>query len=286
MVRRDRLLALAAVTLVLVLPSCDLGRPWPEPPPALHSQHSLLMIGDSLVGQTDTELPTAFDRAGLNVEVIDAHANASGLLGPVGDEPSALAWVQEQVAEHPEAGTVVVEWGGACGIACDPTEPAFVQYGSPDFYAQWTANAHAIIDWLRAQGKLVVWVVTPPFGVDVAGGATSQLRVDVALELADLDRTDFAVRAGGTIVDWSAALTNLLSEFRTALQYDGSLHTVRTPDLVHLTSDGATRTSVWTVKAVADLWAANPGVTSAGVASASRVVEAGDPVTIDVPPGL
>ena len=257
-----RRLALAIIVMVLplALVACDLGRPWPAPPPALHSQHSLLMIGDSLVGQTDTELPTAFDRAGHNVEVIDAHVNASGLLGPVGDAPSALAWVQEQVAAHPEAGTVMVEWGGACGVACDPTQPTFVQYGSPDFYAQWTANAHAVIDWLRAQGKLVVWAVTPPFGVDVAGGPTSQLRVDVALNLAGLDRTD--------------------------LQYDASLHTVRTPDLVHLTSDGATRTSVWTVKALADLWAANPGVSSASAEAASRVVEAGDPVTIDVPPGL
>ena len=283
-----RRLALAIIVMVLplALVACDLGRPWPPPPPALHSQHSLLMIGDSLVGQTDTELPTAFDRAGLNVDVIDAHVNASGLLGPVGDAPSALAWVQEQVAAHPEAGTVMVEWGGACGVACDPTQPTFVPYGSPDFYAQWTANAHAVIDWLRAQGKLVVWAVTPPFGVDVAGGPTSQLRVDVALNLAGLDRTDFALQAGGTNVDWSAALTNLLSQYCTALQYDGSLHTVRTPDLVHLTADGAIRTSVWTVKALADLWAANPGVTSVGAGSASHVVEAGDPVTIDVPPGL
>ena len=87
------------------------------------------------------------------------------------------------------------------------------------------------------------------------------------------------MRAGGTNVDWSAALTNLLSQYCTALQYDGSLHTVRTPDLVHLTADGAIRTSVWTVKALADLWAANPGVTSARAAPGKRVIGvAGDHV--------
>ncbi len=277
---------MVVLALALALTGCDLGRPWPGPPAALHDQHALLMIGDSLVGQTDTELPAAFDRAGLNVDVIDAHVNASGLLGPVGDAPDALAWVQEQVAAHPEAGTVVIEWGGACGIACDPTEPEFVEYGSPAFFAQWTANAHAVIDWLRAQGKLVVWAVTPPFGVDVAGGTTSQLRVDVAAQLAALDRTDFSVRAGGTVVDWSASLTNLFDQYRTDLVYDGTRHTVRTTDLVHLTADGATRTSVWTVKALADLWAAHPGIGTSGSLAASQVTEAGDPVTLDVPPGL
>jgi len=283
---RRLVIVLLAVLLALALTSCDLGRPWPDPPPALHGQHALLMIGDSLVGQTDTELPAAFDRAGLNVDVIDAHVNASGLLGPVGDAPSALEWVQEQVAAHPEAGTVVVEWGGACGVACDPTQPRYVAYGSPEFFAQWTANAHAVIDWLRAQGKLVVWAVTPPFGVDLAGGTTSQLRVDVAAQLAGLDRTDFAVRAGATTVDWSAALTNLLDQYRTDLVYDGATHTVRTADLVHLTLDGATRTAAWTVKPLADLWIAHPEVATAGALGASRVEAAGDPVTLDVPRGL
>ena len=282
-----RLLALAAlVALPLALTSCDVGRPWPGAAPSSHDHHTVLMIGDSLVGQTDTELAAAFDRAGLDVQVIDAHVNASGLLGPVGDAPTALDWVQEQVAAHPEAPTVVIEWGGACGVACDPTKPGFVDYGSPEFFQQWTANAHEIIDWLRAQGKAVVWAVTPPFGVDVAGGTTSQLRVGVAAQLAHLDRTDFAVRAGGTVVDWSAALTNLLDQYRTDLFYDGAMHNVRSSDLVHLSLSGAVRTSAWTVTPLAQLWAANPGLATAGGLSASGVTRAGDPVTLDVPPGL
>jgi hypothetical protein len=283
--RKRVALLVAAALLSIVVTACDVGRPWPASAPALHGHHAVLMIGDSLVGQTDTELPAAFDRAGLDVEVVDAHVNGSGLLGPVGDAPTALDWVQEQVAAHPGINTVVIQWIGACGQACDATQPNFVEYGSPEFIAEWTTNAHAIIDWLLAHQKVVVWAVSPPIGADMSGGAF-QMTVEATARLAALDRDDFAVRAGSVPVDWAAALTSVFGTYTTTLRYDGGTHTVRWPsDLLHLTADGAVRTSAWTVKPLADLWAANPGLATAGSLAASTLVARGDPVTLDVPPG-
>ncbi len=61
------------------------------------------MIGDSLLGQTDTELADVLERHGMDVTVTDTHVNGSGLIGrlPYTDPttlevtwyPTALAWV-------------------------------------------------------------------------------------------------------------------------------------------------------------------------------------------------
>ena len=67
------------------------------------------MIGDSLMGQHDVAFTTC-SSIQADATVIDVHVNGSGLIGPVGDTESALAWVQKQVGEYPWADTVVIQW--------------------------------------------------------------------------------------------------------------------------------------------------------------------------------
>ena len=117
--------------------------------------------------------------------------NGSGLIGPVGDTDSAFAWVQKQVAEYPWADTVVIQWAGACAV-CGTTVDGVTYPALGDtaggFYADWVRNAIEIIDWLHGERKNVVWVVSPPLGVDsntIASG--SAIRAEAASVLSMYD---------------------------------------------------------------------------------------------------
>jgi hypothetical protein len=265
-----------------VAAGCSVANPWPgAPPPQPH--HTLLVVGDSLAGQADVTLPGVLTRAGLPTTVIDAHVNGSGLIGPVGGAPSAFEWVRRQLAANPYIDTVLIEWAGACAVCGKPGEPV---YGSPEFFAEWRANAHQIIDWLHTQDVTVVWVKSPPVGVDSATAASgSQIAVLTCLVLSRIAEQELAPAASRGVVDWFAAETDTASRYQTSLFYDGEMHQIRTDDLVHFTLDGSTRASTWTAKGLGDLWATLPQ-SEVSIQSAPGLVEAGDPVTLDVGPGL
>jgi hypothetical protein len=159
-------------------------------------------------------------------------------------------------------------------------------YGSAEFFAKWRANAHAIINWLHTQDVAVVWVKSPPVGIDSATAASgSQIAVSTCLQLSQIDEEELAPAASRGVVDWFTAETDTVARYQTSLFYDGALHQIRTDDLVHFTLDGSTRASTWTAAGLGDLWATLPrgDVT---IQSAPGLVEAGDPVTLDVGPGL
>ncbi len=265
-----------------VAAGCSVANPWPAaPPPQPH--HTLLVVGDSLAGQADVTLPDVLTRAGLPTRVIDAHVNGSGLIGPVGDAPSAFEWVRRRLAANPFVDTVLIEWAGACAVCGRPGEPV---YGSQEFFAEWRANAHEIIDWLHSQDVAVVWAESPPVGLDSATAASgSQIAVSTVFALSRMDEEELAPAASHGVVDWFAAETDTLSRYQTSLFYDGALHQIRTDDLVHFTLDGSTRASTWTAKGLGDLWATLPR-SDVSSQSAPGLVEAGDPVTLDVGPGL
>ena len=73
--------------------------------------HHVLLVGDSLMGNTAPQLPEPVSDAGWDATFIDAHQNGTGVLGPVGDQPDALSYVKAQIAAHPEVDTVVIECG-------------------------------------------------------------------------------------------------------------------------------------------------------------------------------
>jgi hypothetical protein len=224
-------------------------------------RHHVLLIGDSLMGNTAPLVDGPLKKAGWDVDIIDAHANGTGVLGPVGDAPDALTYVREQLARHPDVDTVVIEWAGACAT-CGTTDP---EYGSPEFMTAWRTRAHAIIDYLHSVRKRngrqlqVAWVKSPPMPGDASDTARYQLRAAVALVLSWMDETDLGPAAGPTKIDWFAALADTDQHYRESLIYDGATHQVRADDRVHLTADGAARTAQWTAVALSRLWSPPTG---------------------------
>jgi hypothetical protein len=266
------------------LAGCSIGNQWPgDPTPG--PGHALLVIGDSLAGQTDVTLADVLAREGLPTVVIDAHQNGSGLIGPVGDAPTALEYVKAQVAAYPEADTVLLEWAGACAVCgktIDGTTYPALGDTAAGFYDLWRTNAHAIIDYLHDQGKVVVWAVSPPMGTtsDTAASGSS-VGVGVSQILSWIDRTEFAPATVGD-VNWYTALSTTDGNYATSLFYDGTMHQVRTDDLTHFTLDGSTRASRWTAKGLGDLWATLPPPPLMFTQNSPGLVEAGDPVTLNV----
>jgi len=221
-------------------------------------RHHVLLIGDSLMGNTAPLVGGPLTRAGWDVDIIDAHVNGTGVLGPVGDAPDSLTYVREQLAHHPDVDTVVIEWAGACAT-CGTTDPV---YGSPEFITAWRTRAHEIIDYLHSlrggngTRLQVAWVKSPPMPGDASDTARYQLRAAVALVLSWMDETDLGPAAGPAKIDWFAALADTDEHYRESLIYDGSTHQVRADDRVHLTADGAARTAQWTAVALSRLWSA------------------------------
>ena len=274
---------LVAIALLALLASaCQFGRPEPAvPDPHRGAPHrTLLMVGDSLVGQHDVAFPTVLAQHGIDATVVDAHVNGSGLFGPVGDAGSALQWVQEKVAEHPEADPVVIEWTGVCAV-CGTTVGGVAYPAIGDaaggFYSLWVSKALEIVDWLRAQGKTVVWVTSPPMGVD-----TPSIHADASRLLSMLDALVIGPSASTAAVNWFDALSDTDGNYAPALWYDGQFNTVRTVDLIPLTMAGATRAATWTVAGLADLLASMPPPSPSSASTPTGLVEAGDPVRLDV----
>jgi hypothetical protein len=220
------------------------------------ARHRVLLVGDSLMGNTASLLRAPLTDAGWDVDIVDAHANGTGVLGPVGDAPDSLTYVREQVAAHPDVDTVVIEWAGACAT-CGTVGP---EYGSPAFYAAWRAGAHSIIDFLHTVRTPdgaplhVLWVRSPPMPLDVVDGPQYELRAAVAMVLSWIDAAELGPAAGPVTPDWYAALADTDGQYRQSLIYDGGTHDVRAPDRVHLTAEGARRTAAWTVAALSQAW--------------------------------
>jgi len=219
-------------------------------------RHHVLLVGDSLMGNTAPLIRDVVTAAGWDVDLIDAHVNGTGVLGPVGDAPDALTYVREQLGRHPDVDTVVVEWAGACAT-CGTTDPA---YGSPEFFTAWRTNALAIIDALHSVRRHdgapldVAWVKSPPMPGSATDTAQYQLRANVALVLSWLDEKELGPAAGPVAIDWFAALADTDKQYRESLIYDGTAHRVRADDRVHLTAEGAARTAHWTGVGLAQLW--------------------------------
>jgi hypothetical protein len=248
---------LLAVGLAAGLASCSIANPTPTVAPDA-DHHAVLLIGDSLMGNTFAVAPAAMQKLGLDVTLYDGHINGSGLLDPV-NGLAPLDYVKAQLAAHPDVDTVVIEWAGACSAAC--AQPGGIVYGSPQFFQDWTDTAHRIIDYLHAPSDIVamdgrtlhvLWVTSPPMPPDPTG-VNYQLKTDVATKLAYADAFDLAPAAGGT-ADWWQALSDTNGKYAQSLYYGGAYHEVRVDDLVHLTVDGASRTSAWLAKGLETAW--------------------------------
>ena len=239
-------LGAAVALLALVAAGCALANPWPDVPPTTPDAHHVLLLGDSLMGGTATLLPGLM----RDVTFYDEHRNGSGLVGQLdGVEP--VDFFEAQLQEHPDVDTVVFEWAGACANPCP------IGYGSLDFYAKWTSTMVALRDAAVAHGLAVLWVVPPPPPPEAAAAdGPFVFTPDTSTTLSNLTRWFRDV----TLVDWWSALSDTGGAYQQTLFYGlfdpPALHQVRADDRIHLSIDGAFRTSWWTMAALRGKWVA------------------------------
>lgn len=232
------------------------GNPWPHIGPAPKEHHAILAMGDSLMGGTLYTLPGVLAAHGFDAVVYDAHVNASGLLDPMNGY-SARDYLDLQLAAHPDVDTVMFEWAGVCDDVCGTDA---IRYGSLEFFAAWQEAISELVHDARQRGLKVVWAISPPPPPDLSGDppyedwSSQSMRVLVTTLAASYERA-YAADAGVATADWWQALSDMNGQWAQDLWYDGALHAVRTPDRVHLTEDGSTRTSTWTVATLAKLYA-------------------------------
>jgi hypothetical protein len=227
--------------LFLLVAGCGTGHPWPSVPAGSNAaeSHTVLLLGDSLLGQTAPELPQALAWHGLGATVIDESYPGTGLL-----DPKMVATQIAKVNAHRNADIVVIEFSGNC-VACP------VPYGSGPFFQQWSTNLRAIVSYVQNLDKDVVLVLPPPMRPDlVAAEVQRQLGVQNYV-LAAAQHTALA--------NWWEALVDTSGAYQQVLLYpdvfgEPILHTVRAGDGVHLTQDGARRTAEWTAAALRQFW--------------------------------
>ena len=236
--------------MLSVLAGCGIGNPWPTVTPVA-GHHEVLLMGDSMLGNAQVVLPGALRWFGFDVTIDDAHVNGSGLASDAGYGGTPLDYLKAQLAAYPGVDTVVFEWSGACAECPVP-------YGSKEFFDAWTANAHALVDYLKQTPRpgggsyQIVWVQNPPMPPGIPGSfyehgdAVGQILNWLAVR-------DYAPRAGGT-ADWWRALSDTDLRYQQVLFYDGGLHQVRADDLAHMTHDGAARASAWLAAGLSDVW--------------------------------
>ena len=236
-------------------PAGPVGNPWPQIGAAPREHHAILAMGDSLMGETVFTLPTVLAAHGFDAVVYDAHVNASGLLDPMNGY-SARDYLAQQLAAHPDVDTVMFEWVGVCAVACGPNTFA---YGSPEFFAAWQVAAGDLVRDAHGRGLQVLWAISSPPPPDITGEApvedwsSKSMRVLVGTTLTMYARR-YPAELGVTVADWWQALSDTNGQWQETLWYDDALHTVLVEDRVHLTEDGSTRTSTWTVAALARLY--------------------------------
>jgi hypothetical protein len=204
-----------------------------------------------VLGNTASVLPDVLAAHGLDATVDIEHVNGSGLASNAGFGGTPLDYLKQQLAAHPGVDTVVFGWTDSCA-ECP------VAYGSQQFYDLWTANAHALIDHLKATPRpgggayRMVWVENPPMPPG-APGTFYENSPAVGQVLNWLSVSDYARRAGGSADFWRA-LSDVNLQYQQFLQYDGGLHQVRADDKVHLTVDGATRAATWLAAGLVAVW--------------------------------
>ena len=208
-------------------------------------------MGDSMLGNAQSMLPTVLQAHGFDVKIDDAHINGSGLASNAGYGGTPLDFLKAQLGAHPAVDTVVFQWTGACAD-CP------MAYGSQQFFDTWTANAHTLIDYLKATpgpgggAYRTLWVQNPPMPAGAAG--TFYEHGDAVAQVLNWKAVgDYAPRAGGT-ADWWRAVSDTTLHYQSVLFYDGANHQVRADDKAHLTADGAVRVSTWLAAGLSQLW--------------------------------
>ncbi len=209
-------------------------------PQEVSSGHTVLLVGDSLMGGAAASLPEVLEDSHVGgIAVVDGHRNGSGLATPI-DGMSPADYVAAQLDARPDVDVVAMEWAGACERPCS-------DYGSPAFYTKWLQNAAAVREVVHEHGAQLIDVRPPPPPPGSAGPESGYVFTDTVSSVLAY----FAGPSpGATLADWWAAFSGLDGAYYDTLFYDGAWHTVRTEDKIHFSADGRTRAATFLAAAI------------------------------------
>jgi uncharacterized protein len=185
--------------------------------------------GDSVAELLGPSLATTVEATGL-VDATVHYEMASGLTRPdYYDWPAALA---DDLAEHePEIVVIVLGANDGQGIVLADGTPV-QQVSDPAWAVEYRRRVGALMDDLRAEGRMVLWLGQPPMR-DPDFGARLAI-VNQAFE------EEAATRPWVTYVDPAASLADEAGSYADARPGAGGTPVeVRRPDGIHLTAAGA-----------------------------------------------
>ena len=193
----------------------------------------VLMIGDSMMRLLGHEMEKAFKKADIQPAVAFSSLG-SGLV-----RPSAFDWtakIEELIAtNHPK--TVFVALGTNDRQAIEMNGGSVVKYESADLWrATYSKCIGGVMDQLIKGGVTrVVWMLLPDMNDNATQEHAQLVNAIIREQAADETRKDFV-----TLLDLGTILSKRPGKFtRYMMDSTGKSLTVRDPDGVHLSVDGA-----------------------------------------------
>lgn len=192
----------------------------------------VLMIGDSMMRLLGVAMERQFKKSG----VTPAYAFSS--LGSGLVRPAVFDWnakVAELLGEH-HPKTVFVSLGTNDRQTMEGFDTAAIRYGAPEWEPEYARRIAGMMDQLHEGGVTrVVWLLLPDMKDESIQEHAKLVNRIVTAAAQDESRRDFV-----TLFDLGPVLSRRPGQFsQYVMSKDGAALTVRDPDGVHLTNDGA-----------------------------------------------
>ena len=220
------LLALLAVlfTAASSAPAASSSPPEPDTP--------VLMIGDSMMRLLGVAMERQFKKSGIT----PAYAFSS--LGSGLVRPAVFDWnakVAELLDEH-HPKTAFVSLGTNDRQTMEGFDTAAIRYGAPEWEPEYARRIAGMMDQLHEGGVTrVVWLLLPDMKDEATQEHAKLVNRLVTAAAQDESRRDFV-----TLFDLGPVLSRRPGQFsQYVMSKEGAALTVRDPDGVHLTNDGA-----------------------------------------------
>ncbi len=220
------ILAAAAILSLLVPARAEPA----DKAPALDTP--VLMVGDSMMRLLGVAMEKQFKKADIQPAVAFSSLG-SGLV-----RPAIFDWnakIDELCAEH-HPKTVFVSLGTNDRQTLEGAESGAIRYGAPEWEPEYAKRLTSFLDRILANGvERVVWLLLPDMK-EPANQEHARLVNRLVTEAAQ----DESRRDRVTLFDLGPVLSRRPGQFSPYIMSNsGAALTVRDPDGVHLTNDGA-----------------------------------------------
>lgn len=220
---------LAATAAIALFANFAQGGDQPETPKL---DTPLLMVGDSMMRLLGIAMEKQFKKEGIQPAVAFSSLG-SGLV-----RPAAFDWnakMNELCAQH-HPKTVFVSIGTNDGQTLEGNEGVAIRYGAPEWEPEYAKRLTAFIDnILDKDVDRIVWFLLPAMkdpGHNEHALLVNRLVTEIAQDESRKDKM--------TLFDLGPVLSRHPGKFApTVMSPTGAALTVRDPDGVHLTNDGA-----------------------------------------------